>query len=376
MFHGYIVYPFGFPEGFLFLSYKDWAITFLICNLDAMTIILDDSLSREQLYPFTATRHVADIRIGILTIREKWALLNARKNNRTGEDIVTVPANILPAINNANTITTSMAAGNLLADDENIKSINYPWDIFLLNDWAIKNDFELITEGRKSQPLSSTNKAISPENIFIEEGAKVEYSIINAGTGPVYIGSNAEVMEGCIIRGPFSLGEGAILKMGSKIYGATTIGPYCVAGGEIKNSIMFAHSNKAHDGYLGDSVIGEWCNLGGGTTTSNIKNTAGPVRVWNNKSKGYIVMGLKCGLLMGDYSRAAINTSFNTGTVVGVCCNIFGDSYPQKFVNDFTWGKERYIFEKALQDIANWKKLKGETISEQEKKILKELYNQ
>ena len=341
-----------------------------------MTIILDDSLSREQLYPFTATRHVADIQIGILTIREKWALLNARKNNRTGEDIVTVPANILPAINNANTITTSMAAGNLLADDENIKSINYPWDIFLLNDWAIKNDFELITEGRKSQPLSSTNKAISPENIFIEEGAKVEYSIINAGTGPVYIGSNAEVMEGCIIRGPFSLGEGAILKMGSKIYGATTIGPYCVAGGEIKNSIMFAHSNKAHDGYLGDSIIGEWCNLGGGTTTSNIKNTAGPVRVWNNKSKGYIVMGLKCGLLMGDYSRAAINTSFNTGTVVGVCCNIFGDSYPQKFVNDFTWGKERYIFEKALQDIANWKKLKGETISEQEKKILKELYNQ
>lgn len=341
-----------------------------------MTIILDDSLSREQLYPFTATRHVADIRIGILTIREKWALLNARKNSHIDENIVTVPANILPSIENIDAILASIKAGNLLADDENIKSINHPWDIFLLNAWAIKKDVELITDGRKSQPLSSTNKAISPENIFIEEGAKVEHSIINAATGPVYIGRNAEVMEGCIIRGPFCLGEGSTLKMGSKIYGATTVGPYCVAGGEIKNSVMFAHSNKAHDGYLGDSVIGEWCNLGGGTTTSNIKNTAGGVRVWDNKSKVYIEIGLKCGLLMGDYSRAAINTAFNTGTVVGICCNIFGDSFPPKFVNDFTWGKERYIFEKAIQDIINWKKLKGEIISEQEKKILKQLYNQ
>lgn len=341
-----------------------------------MTIILDDSLCKEQLYPFTAIRHVADIRIGILTIREKWDLINARKKRSTGENIITLPANILPTIDNANTILASIAAGKLLVNDENIKSINHPWDIFLLNDWGIQKDFELITEGRKSQSLSSTNKAISPENIFIEEGAKVEYSIINASVGPVYIGSNAEIMEGCTIRGPFCLGEGAVLKMGSKIYGATTIGPYCVAGGEIKNSVMFANSNKAHDGYLGDSVLGEWCNLGGGTTTSNIKNTAGPVRVWDNKSKDYVEVGLKCGLLMGDYSRAAINTSFNTGTVVGVCCNIFGEGFPKKIVNDFSWGKERYIFDKALQDIANWKKLKGDTISEQEKKILKELYNQ
>jgi UDP-N-acetylglucosamine diphosphorylase/glucosamine-1-phosphate N-acetyltransferase len=237
-------------------------------------------------------------------------------------------------------------------------------------------DFEFITAGRKSAVISSTNKIISPENIFIEEGAKVEHSIINASNGPVYIGKNAEMMEGCMIRGPIALCEGATLKMGSKIYGATTIGPGCVAAGEIKNSVMFANSNKGHDGYLGDSVIGEWCNLGGGTTNSNIKNTAGPVKVWDNKTKDYIAMGLKCGLIMGDYSRAAINTSFNTGTVVGVCCNIFGEGFPPKLVSDFTWGKERYTFDKALRDINNWKMLKSQTISAQEEKILKELYNQ
>ena len=337
-----------------------------------MTIILDDSLSREQLYPFTATRHVADIRIGILTIREKWALIEKDVSKAS----LTIPANLIPTTDNAHAILASITNDEVLKNDDKIKIINYPWDVFLLNDWAIRNDFKLITKARKSQPLSTTNKAIAPENIFIEQGAKVEYSTINASTGPIYIGSNAEVMEGCMIRGPFCLGEGATLKMGSKIYGATTIGPYCVAGGEIKNTVMFANSNKAHDGYLGDSVIGEWCNLGGGTTTSNIKNTAGQVRVWNNKSKAYEEIGLKCGLLMGDYSRAAINTSFNTGTMVGVCCNIFEDSFPPKLVNDFTWGKERYIFDKALQDITNWKKLKGVDISETEKKILKDLYNQ
>jgi len=337
-----------------------------------MTFILDDSLSREQLYPFTATRHVADIRIGILTIREKWALIE----RNASKDSLTIPANLIPTADNAHAILASVTNDKVVKNDDKIKSIHYPWDVFLLNDWAIRKDFELITKGRKSQPLSSTNKTIAPENIFIEQGAKVEYNTINASTGPIYIGNNAEIMEGCMIRGPFCLGEGATLKMGSKIYGATTIGPYCVAGGEIKNTVMFANSNKAHDGYLGDSVIGEWCNLGGGTTTSNIKNTAGLVKVWNNKSKAYEEMGLKCGLLMGDYSRAAINTSFNTGTMVGVCCNIFEESFPPKLVNDFTWGKERYIFDKALQDITNWKKLKGVDISETEKKILKDLYNQ
>ena len=163
--------------------------------------------------------------------------------------------------------------------------------------------------------------------------------------------------------------------MGAKVYGATTIGPYCMAGGEIKNSILFGYSNKAHDGYLGDSVIGEWCNLGAGTTNSNIRNTASAVSVWNQSLKQYEKAGLKCGLLMGDYSRAAIHTSFNTGTVVGVCCNVFGDGFPPKFIPDFSWGKEKYIFEKALTDIANWKKLKGKSLEPEEIQILKQLFN-
>ncbi len=260
--------------------------------------------------------------------------------------------------------------------NETCKFIHHAWDIFRLNEWAMKKDFELITAGRTSQKISSTNKIISHENIFIEEGATVEHCIINASTGPVYIGKNATIMEGALIRGPLAVCEGATIKMGAKIYGATTIGPYCVAGGEIKNSVMFGYSNKAHDGYLGDSIIGEWCNLGAGTTNSNVKNTAGEVKMWNNAAKDFKGAGLKAGLIMGDYSRAAINTSFNTGTTVGVCCNIFGEGFPPKLVNNFTWGNEKYIFEKAIQDIDNWKKLKGKTITQEEIKILKQLYNE
>ena len=341
-----------------------------------MNIILDESIIREQLYPFSATRHVADIRIGILTIREKWVLLDVNNFIYENDTAITIPANIIPTTTNIHTIFNAVLNNQSLNNEERIKGFQYPWHIFELNDWAIRKDFELITAGRKPQPISSTNKTISPENIFIEEGAKVEFSIINAAAGPVYIGKNAEVMEGCMIRGPFALCEKAVLKMGSKIYGATTIGPNCVAGGEIKNSVIFANSNKAHDGYLGDSVIGEWCNLGAGTTNSNLKNNAGLVKVWDNKTKAYIGVGQKCGLLMGDYSRTAINTTINTGTVVGVCCNIFGEGFPPKLVTNFTWGSEKYSLDKALQDISNWKKLKKSDITPQEKEILKELYNQ
>ena len=340
-----------------------------------MIIILDESIVREQLYPFSATRHVADIRIGILTIREKWALLDVNNFIYENDTTITIPANIIPTTTNIHAIFNAVLSSQSFNKEEGIKGFQYPWHIFELNDWAIRKDFELITAGRKSQPISSTNKTISPENIFIEEGAKVEFSIINAAAGPVYIGKNAEVMEGCMIRGPFALCENAVLKMGSKIYGATTIGPNCVAGGEIKNSVIFANSNKAHDGYLGDSVIGEWCNLGAGTTNSNLKNNAGLVKVCN-KSREYISVGQKCGLLMGDYSRTAINTTINTGTVVGVCCNIFGEGFPPKLVTNFTWGNEKYSLDKALQDISNWKKLKRSDITIKEKEILKELYNQ
>ncbi|MBC7937583.1 MAG: glucose-1-phosphate thymidylyltransferase [Rhizobacter sp.] len=357
-----------------------------------MNIILDDTNAKQWLYPFTATRHAADIRIGILTTREKWAYLPGFHIYTDSNTFFTENPGIengLPVRMEANIIPTKEWLDELLSntgkqdfseiqliDSDRIKKLNYPWQIFQYNDWALRKDFEMITSGRVSQPLSSTNKIVCGDNIFLEAGAVVEHSILNASAGPVYIGKNAQVMEGCMIRGAFALCEGAVLKMGTKVFGATTIGPYCTVAGEIKNSVIFGYSNKAHDGYLGDSVIGEWCNLGAGTTNSNVKNTAGEVKVWSNAARDFLNAGLKCGLLMGDYSRCAINSSFNTGTVIGVCCNIFGQNFPPKFVGDFTWGKERYTIDKALQHIGNWQRLKGKITTEQEIEILKHLYTQ
>ena len=265
--------------------------------------------------------------------------------------------------------------GKAITIKEEIKTIEYPWDIFQQNDWALRQDFELLTYKRKSQKISKTNKATNPSQVFMEKGAKMEHCIINASTGPVYIGKDAEVMEGCIIRGPFAMGEGACLKLGAKVYGATTLGPRCVVGGEIKNSVLFGYSNKAHDGYLGDSVIGEWCNMGAGTTNSNIKNNASDVKIWT--PKGEMNAGAKCGVMMGDYSRTAVNTAINTGTVIGVSCNVFGSGLTPKYIPNFSWGSEgvkRYEFEKALLDIEDWKKLKGQTVTDDEKSILKYIF--
>lgn len=338
-----------------------------------MKIIFDDSAVKESLWPLTATRNAADIRVGILTIREKWESVLSAAGITGVTGTINASHIISPQTRfdiNANQVI------EIKNEQETCRSIQFPWDIFQHNDWAVRQDFELITAGRRSQPISATNQVIAPHHIFIEEGASVECSMINASTGPVYIGKNALVMEGCMIRGPVALCEGAVLKMGAKLYGATTIGPYCSAGGEIKNAVLFANSNKAHDGYLGDSVIGEWCNLGAGTSNSNVKNTAGEVKMWNNAIKDFTGVGIKAGLIMGDYSRAAIHTAFNTGTVVGVCCNIFSNGFPPKLVNNFTWGDKKYEFEKALKDIDNWKKLKGQSITEEEKNILQQLYNQ
>jgi UDP-N-acetylglucosamine diphosphorylase/glucosamine-1-phosphate N-acetyltransferase len=340
-----------------------------------MKIFLDDSQCRENLFPFTHTRHVADIRIGILTIREKWEKLTGETIYTSIEDKINtsliINANIIPTIKNYKTIL-GMITGITLNTD--IRSFEYPWHIFQYNDWAIRQDFELLTRYKISRPISKTNKCIDEENIFIGEGTLVEHCIINASTGPVYIGKNATIMEGTMIRGPFAICEGATLKMGSRVYGGTTIGPYCVAGGEIKNSVLFGYSNKAHDGYLGDSVIGEWCNLGAGTSNSNVKNTAGEIKYKMENKPDAIAAGNKAGLVMGDYSRAAINTSFNTGTIAGVCCNIFGNHFPEKYIANFSWGNERYDFDKAIKDIDNWKKLKGEMITEKEKQLLHQLY--
>jgi UDP-N-acetylglucosamine diphosphorylase / glucose-1-phosphate thymidylyltransferase / UDP-N-acetylgalactosamine diphosphorylase / glucosamine-1-phosphate N-acetyltransferase / galactosamine-1-phosphate N-acetyltransferase len=265
--------------------------------------------------------------------------------------------------------------GNAVTFDEVVKTIRYPWDIFQLNDWAIRQDFELLTAKRKSQRISATNKVIKPSQVFVEKGAKATHCIINASTGPVYIGKDAELMEGSIIRGPFAMGEGACLKMGAKVYGATTLGPYCVAGGEIKNSVLFGYSNKAHDGYLGDSVLGEWCNMGAGTTNSNLKNNASNVNVWT--PHGEMNVGIKCGVMMGDYSRTAVNTAINTGTVIGVSCNVFGAGLTPKYIPDFSWGSDglqRYQLEKALPDIEDWMKLKRKTMTDGQRSILKYIY--
>jgi len=348
-------------------------------------VFLTDKEVTNHLFPFSQTRSVADIRIGILTIRQKWELMLQqkvtvlRKDELPPDNSIVFAANIVPSARFVQSVIAHADDPESLPDYESVKILQYPWHIFQWNDWALREDYKLITENRVSEPIPETVQTVSPSNIFIEPGAVLSHCILNASTGPIYIGKNAEVMEGALIRGPFSLGEGALVRMGAKIYGATTIGPYCMAGGEIKNSILFAYSNKAHDGYLGDSVIGEWCNLGAGTSNSNIKNTASEVNVWHYPANEYIRAGLKCGLLMGDYSRAAINTSFNTGTVVGVCANVFGEGMPPKFIPSFTWGNKGlslYEFEKALADISNWKKLKNQTLTEEEISQLKTIFGQ
>ena len=390
-------------------------------------IFTEEFCQPENLHPFTLTRQMQDIRIGILTIREKWErLLNLTSFDRKEDDYkdldrsisldeaakdgdcFMIHGNILPQadlikamrkLKNGEFISVNDPAvgeaGIIFRFTKNeirdkykikitravtiktdVKTIRYPWDIFQMNDWALREDYKLVTQKRKSQTLSKTNKVIKPSQVFIEKGAKVEYSFLNAATGPIYIGKNAEVMEGANIRGPFALCEGACLKMGAKVYGATTIGPYSVVGGEIKNSVVFGFSNKAHDGYLGDSVIGEWCNMGAGTSNSNIKNNAGNVKVWT--PKGEINVGMKCGMMMGDYSRTAINTSVNSGTVIGVSCNIFGNGLTPKYIPSFSWGSEgvkRYDFKKAIQDIENWMQLKNKSLSQNGKSILKYIFD-
>ncbi len=388
-------------------------------------IFTEEYCKPENLHPFTYTRHIQDIRIGILTIREKWErylkIPSANKwedhylDNEQSikiekgigkDDYLLIHANVLPSkamiskikkLQHGEFLSSSLEGGvaykfsnkevlglhkikvnHSVEYRGELKVIRYPWQIFQMNDWAIRQDFELITAKRKSKSISKTNKLVNPSAIFLESGVMAEHCILNAAEGPIYIGKNVTIMEGSMIKGPVALCEGAIVKMGTRIYGATTIGPFSVAGGEIKNSVIFGYSNKAHDGYLGDSVLGEWCNLGAGTTNSNVKNNAGEVKYWVDADKKEMRAGTKGGLLMGDYSKAAINTSFNTGTVVGVCCNVIAAGLTPKLVQNFSWGVDgitKYKLSKALQDIDNWKKIKGLTITAREKQILSDIYN-
>jgi UDP-N-acetylglucosamine diphosphorylase/glucosamine-1-phosphate N-acetyltransferase len=318
-------------------------------------LLLEEDSCIDDLRPFTSTRSVLDIRMGIFTLREKWEL-------KLGKDGFALVSSDTPGALPANILPTGQV-------------IRYPWDIFRYNAEALITDFALIAGRGTSEPIPPSVQVINPENVFIEKGARLQHCLLNASTGPIYIGRNAEIMEGSLIRGPFAACEGSIVKMGTKIYGATTLGPYCAAGGEIKNTVFFGYSSKGHDGYLGDAVIGEWCNLGAGTSASNLKNNAGDIRVWHPASGRTISAGQKCGLLMGDYSRAAINTAFNTGTVVGVCCSVFGEAPPPKYVPNFSWGSHhRYEWDKALRDIDNWKKLKNQSLTDTEILTLKHIF--
>jgi UDP-N-acetylglucosamine diphosphorylase / glucose-1-phosphate thymidylyltransferase / UDP-N-acetylgalactosamine diphosphorylase / glucosamine-1-phosphate N-acetyltransferase / galactosamine-1-phosphate N-acetyltransferase len=346
------------------------------------SIALEDDLIAEDLFPFTLTRSAADIRVGILTIREKWERLfqySTRPNPEEKTSSASIPANLLPTVAFVEEIEKENLKNLVTPVKNHSKIIRYPWHIFQSNAEEIFSDFELLTKNRISQPLSATNRLTASAKIFIEEGARVEFAILNASAGPIYIGRNTQIMEGAMIRGPFALCEGSVVKMGAVIYGGTTIGPFCVVGGEIKNSVIFGYSNKAHDGYLGDSVIGEWCNLGAGTSNSNLKNNAGEVKVWSESKKMFLKAGVKCGLFMGDYSKSAINTAFNTGSVTGVCCNIFGEGLTPAYIPSFSWGyrgSPKYKIENALRDIANWKKMKNHSLSDTEIQTLKHIFNQ
>jgi len=385
-------------------------------------IFTEEFCQPENLYPFTLTRQLQDIRVGILTIREKWERMLGMASFDKKEDdykdlqrsvlideavedgvCYMIHGNVLPSpriikavkrLKDGEFLATPAGNGivyrftkkevidrhkirviNPVVSNEEINTIQYPWDIFRLNDWAIRQDFELLTRNKKSKRISPTNNIIKSSQVFLEKGVKMEHCTINASNGPVYIGRGAEIMEGSVIRGPFAMGEASCLKLGTKIYGATTLGPGCVAGGEIKNSVLFGYSNKAHDGYLGDSVIGEWCNLGAGTTNSNLKNNASEVKIWT--PKGEMNAGTKCGVMMGDYSRTVVNTSINTGTVIGVCCHVQGIGLTPKYIPNFSWGSDgvtRYELKKALLDIAGWKQLKGKSLADDEVSILKYIF--
>lgn len=341
-----------------------------------MIILLDDITGANNLLPFGQLKSIAHIRIGMFTILEKWqssgqeVYLKSENNIAPGEKFIEYRATEIPSFK----FLKSLSSGH--SPEPDFQSLSNAADIFKFNEWALQQDFSFVTKNKKSAPIPKEVFTKNPENIFIEEGAKISFCYLNTENGPIYISKSATIMEGAMLRGPVYCGANSVIKMGAKIYGATTIGPSCVVGGEIKNSVLMGFSNKAHDGYLGDSVVGEWCNLGAGTSNSNLKNNASVVSIQISKKSLPFIVGMKCGLLMGDYSRSAINTSFNTGSVIGVCCNIFGNQMPGKLTDNFSWGNEKYILDKAIADIDNWKKLKGLQITEEEINSIKKIYNQ
>lgn len=381
-----------------------------------MNYILFDGEHRDALLPFTYTRPVADIRIGILTIREKWELSLGATTTTVTEDYlsdkypmvemeqnVMINASYLPsevlvtqiknlkenqAIYDGDTMVAFFSLEDqeidvnsleVLQSEEPPLKVETTWDIFSKNGAAIQADFNLITAERTSASIPEKTVAFNPEAIFIEEGAKLPLCVLNATDGPIYIGKNSEIMEGSMVRGPFALCEGSTLKIGTKIYGPTTVGPHSKVGGEVNNSVFFGYANKAHDGFLGNSVIGEWCNLGADTNNSNLKNNYAEVRLWSYETENFAKTGLQfCGLMMGDHSKCGINTMFNTGTVVGVSANIFGSGFPRNFIPSFSWGGSKgfttYLTSKALEVAEVVMKRRGMEFTALESAILEHVF--
>ena len=388
-----------------------------------MNTILFDSQQRQNLLPLTYTKPVAELRVGILKIVEKWnrylktecsflteEYLQEKFPAKIEEQNLLINGALLPdedlaeqisLLKNKEAITKNdellainLEKSDLLAFfsgqldeyanneyDADVNLINNTWDIFSMNGEEIEADYDLLTLGRTSQKISSTVQILGKEQVFFEEGATAEFATINASSGPVYIGKDAEIMEGAVIRGPFALCEHSVVKMSAKIYGPTTIGPESKVGGELNNVVIQGYTNKAHDGFLGNSVIGEWCNLGADTNNSNLKNNYAEVRLWDYKTEGFAKTGLQfCGLIMGDHSKCGINTMFNTGTVIGVSANIFGSGFPRNFVPSFSWGGASgfvvYQTKKAFEVAGKVFERRGLEFDEKEQKILSHIFEE
>jgi len=383
-----------------------------------MQYILVDIAEREHFYPFTLTQSLATCRVGIFTFKERWEqyinetcgvytapylqalyedseflnsteslyfinvacipsenLMQAIKALKEGEKLMTAGGKWIATKTKERQISKILLAEKPPIVIEEVSFVLNQLQLLSNHTKLIERDFKWVSSQRKSEPIDPSNNVINKDQIFIEKGATVLCSNLNAIDGFIYIGNESLVMEGTSIRGSFVLGKKGVVKMNTSIYGTTTVGPYCLAGGEIKNSILMGYSNIGHEGYLGDSIIGHWCNLGAGTCNSNIKNTAGEIQMWNEFKGEWENVGQKMGMLVGDYSRFAIQSSINTGSYIGVSANIFGNGLLPKHIPNFTWGvTSGYQLDKAIEDIHNWKKIKGFSITEAEKQVLKHLY--
>lgn len=383
------------------------------------TVLFDEDQARRNLLPLTFTRPVCEIRVGIFTIREKWEsilnttvsyltqdyltekyplkqntdnifingkvcpdknLITALKELKEGESLY--KNQTLIAYRGDNFEHVSQSTSPKISYKDNVLEINHTWDIFQKNSEALKVDFEWLVQNKKSKALSSTVTVIGNKDlVFLDEGAVAEACILNTMAGPIYIGKDAEIMEGSAVRGPFSLGEHSALKLNTKIYGATTIGPHCKVGGEVNNSVIFGFTNKAHDGFLGNSVIGEWCNIGADSNNSNLKNNYGNVKLFSYAENKQVDTGLQfCGLIMGDHSKCGINTMFNTGTVVGTGSNIYGGGFPPTHIRNFSWGGSEgfvtYKLEKLFETAEKVFERRGLVFDESEQSILKAVFSQ